>query len=147
MNGPQGSYDPASYPEDREVQRVFCMIRTLELIPSAAVPFSALQVDKAAMTGEERGGGKVEHSGKAGIKVIAPDIGEGYFPEKVISVWYVQDGGLIDFDAPLFEVSTDKVQEVIPSPAAGRVEILAPAESMVRAGEVVAIIHPLASPV
>ncbi|MFP5297685.1 MAG: dihydrolipoamide acetyltransferase family protein [Actinomycetota bacterium] len=49
-----------------------------------------------------------------------PDLGEGV-TEAEIDRWLVQEGDVIEEDAPLVEVITDKANAEIPSPFAGRV--------------------------
>jgi pyruvate dehydrogenase E2 component (dihydrolipoamide acetyltransferase) len=49
-----------------------------------------------------------------------PDIGEGVV-EGELTKWLVEDGQQVQEDTPLFEVLTDKVSAVIPSPKAGTV--------------------------
>lgn len=49
-----------------------------------------------------------------------PDIGEGVV-EGELTKWLVEDGQQVHEDTPLFEVLTDKVSAVIPSPKAGTV--------------------------
>jgi pyruvate dehydrogenase E2 component (dihydrolipoamide acetyltransferase) len=53
-----------------------------------------------------------------GIEVIMPQMGESIF-EGTITKWLKKPGDVIERDEPLFEISTDKVDAEIPSPAAG----------------------------
>src|SRR6266542_929614 len=50
-----------------------------------------------------------------------PDLGEGLTEAEIVSV-LVREGEVIQEDAPLLEVETDKAQVEIPSPMSGRVE-------------------------
>ena len=50
-----------------------------------------------------------------------PDLGEGLTEAEIVAV-LVHEGQVIDEDAPLLEVETDKAQVEIPSPIGGRVE-------------------------
>src|SRR5271167_4116385 len=50
--------------------------------------------------------------------VIMPQMGESIF-EGTITKWLKKAGDKIERDEPLFEISTDKVDAEIPSPAAG----------------------------
>ncbi|MGC1660491.1 MAG: biotin/lipoyl-containing protein, partial [Candidatus Acidiferrales bacterium] len=50
--------------------------------------------------------------------VIMPQMGESIF-EGTITKWLKKPGDKIERDEPLFEISTDKVDAEIPSPAAG----------------------------
>jgi len=50
--------------------------------------------------------------------VIMPQMGESIF-EGTITKWLKKPGDTVQRDEPLFEISTDKVDAEIPSPAAG----------------------------
>src|SRR5579863_6058101 len=50
--------------------------------------------------------------------VIMPQMGESIF-EGTITKWLKKPGEKVERDEPLFEISTDKVDAEIPSPAAG----------------------------
>ena len=52
------------------------------------------------------------------VDVIMPQMGESIF-EGTITKWLKKPGDKIERDEPLFEISTDKVDAEIPSPAAG----------------------------
>src|SRR5271154_1370334 len=52
------------------------------------------------------------------VDVIMPQMGESIF-EGTITKWLKKAGDKIERDEPLFEISTDKVDAEIPSPAAG----------------------------
>jgi len=52
---------------------------------------------------------------------VLPDLGEGLTEAEIITV-HVREGDVIQEDAPLLEVETDKAQVEIPSPMSGRVE-------------------------
>ena len=74
-------------------------------------------------------------------KVIMPQMGESIF-EGTITKWLKKVGEKIERDEPLFEISTDKVDSEIPSPAAGIVgQILVPEGKTVQINTVVAIIE------
>jgi 2-oxoglutarate dehydrogenase E2 component (dihydrolipoamide succinyltransferase) len=74
-------------------------------------------------------------------KVIMPQMGESIF-EGTITKWLKKVGEKIERDELLFEISTDKVDSEIPSPAAGIVgEILVPEGKTVQINTVVAIIE------
>ncbi len=51
-------------------------------------------------------------------EVIMPQMGESIF-EGTITKWLKKPGDQVQRDEPLFEISTDKVDAEIPSPAAG----------------------------
>src|SRR5882672_9940348 len=65
--------------------------------------------------------------------VIMPQMGES-IAEGTIVRWIKKVGEKVDRDEPLFEISTDKVDAEIPSPAAGVVS-----EIRVKEGETVAV--------
>ena len=65
--------------------------------------------------------------------VVMPQMGES-IAEGTIVRWIKQVGDSVDRDEPLFEISTDKVDAEIPSPAAGVLT-----EIKVQAGETVAV--------
>ena len=74
-------------------------------------------------------------------KVIMPQMGESIF-EGTLTKWLKNVGDKVARDEPLFEISTDKVDSEIASPAAGVLaEILAPAGQTVQINSVVAIIE------
>jgi 2-oxoglutarate dehydrogenase E2 component (dihydrolipoamide succinyltransferase) len=74
-------------------------------------------------------------------KVIMPQMGESIV-EGTITKWLKKVGEKIERDEPLFEISTDKVDSEIPSPAAGIVgQILVPEGKTVHINTVVAIIE------
>lgn len=52
---------------------------------------------------------------------VLPDLGEGLTEAEIVTV-HVREGDVIEEDAPLLEVETDKAQVEIPSPMSGRVE-------------------------
>ena len=73
-------------------------------------------------------------------KVIMPQMGESIF-EGTITKWLKKVGENVARDEPLFEISTDKVDSEIPSPAAGVLsEILVPEGKTVQINTVVAVI-------
>src|SRR3984957_18117520 len=72
--------------------------------------------------------------------VIMPQMGESIF-EGTITKWLKKPGDSVQQDEPLFEISTDKVDAEIPSPAAGVLsEIKVEAGSTVQINTVVATI-------
>src|ERR671912_600454 len=66
-------------------------------------------------------------------QVLMPQMGES-IAEGTIVRWIKKVGDTVDRDEPLFEISTDKVDAEIPSPAAGVL-----AEIKVKEGETVAV--------
>lgn len=74
-------------------------------------------------------------------KVIMPQMGESVF-EGTLTKWLKKVGDSVAQDEPLFEISTDKVDSEIPSPASGILQaILVPEGSTVQINTVVAIIN------
>src|SRR5277367_3116845 len=73
-------------------------------------------------------------------EVIMPQMGEPIF-EGTITKWLKKPGDNVQRDEPLFEISTDKVDAEIPSPAAGVLsEIKVPAGTTVQINTVVGVI-------
>jgi pyruvate dehydrogenase E2 component (dihydrolipoamide acetyltransferase) len=72
--------------------------------------------------------------------VVMPQMGESIF-EGTITKWLKKAGDTVQRDEPLFEISTDKVDAEIPSPAAGVLtEIKVPEGTTVEINTVVAVI-------
>src|SRR6516165_9544896 len=65
--------------------------------------------------------------------VVMPQMGESIF-EGTITKWLKQPGDKVQRDEPLFEISTDKVDAEIPSPASGTLQ-----EIKVQAGATVQV--------
>ena len=98
--------------------------------PSAEVPETPAPAARAADRGTE---------------IIMPQMGESIF-EGTITKWLKQVGDAVQRDEPLFEISTDKVDAEIPSPAAGVLsEIKVPAGTTVQINTVVGVIGGTAS--
>ena len=74
------------------------------------------------------------------IQVTMPALGESV-TEGTVTRWLKNVGDTVSVDEPLLEVSTDKVDTEIPSPVSGvLLEIVAPTDSTVAVGGVVAVI-------
>src|SRR5579872_4868052 len=72
--------------------------------------------------------------------VIMPQMGESIF-EGTITKWLKKPGDSVQRDEPLFEISTDKVDAEIPSPAAGTLkEIKVAVGATVSINTIVAVI-------
>src|SRR6516225_1126314 len=67
------------------------------------------------------------------IDVIMPQMGESIV-EGTLTKWLKKPGDTVGRDEPLFEISTDKVDTEIPSPAAGTL-----AEILIEEGKTVGI--------
>ncbi len=75
------------------------------------------------------------------VDVVMPQMGES-IAEGTITRWMKQVGDTVGRDEPLFEISTDKVDAEIPSPAAGRlIEIRNAVGETVPINQVVAILE------
>ena len=74
------------------------------------------------------------------VDVTLPSLGESV-TEGIITQWFKKVGDAVARDEPLFEVSTDKVDSEMPSPAAGvLVQILAGEGDTVETGARVGVI-------
>src|SRR5579871_5649101 len=73
-------------------------------------------------------------------EVVMPQMGES-ITEGTITKWLKKPGDTVQRDEPLFEISTDKVDAEIPSPAAGTLKEIKVAEgATVQINTVVAVI-------
>ena len=85
------------------------------------------------------------------IEVVMPQMGESVVEATVIE-WTKQVGDTVEEDETLLEISTDKVDSEVPSPAAGTlIEIRAQADETIEVGQVIAVIAtgegaPISSP-
>src|SRR5215470_3933284 len=76
----------------------------------------------------------------AETKVIMPQMGESIF-EGTLTKWLKKKGDRVQRDEPLFEISTDKIDSEIPSPASGVLQdILVKEGQTVQINTVVAVI-------
>ncbi|WP_440902771.1 biotin/lipoyl-containing protein, partial [Actinosynnema sp.] len=74
------------------------------------------------------------------ISVPMPALGESV-TEGTVTRWLKQEGDRVEVDEPLLEVSTDKVDTEIPSPAAGVLQkIVAQEDETVEVGAELAVI-------
>ncbi len=74
------------------------------------------------------------------IKVLLPKLGESIHSATIVQ-WFKKVGDNVNLDEPLLEVSTDKVNSEIPSPAAGILkEIHANPDQELQVGELIAVI-------
>jgi 2-oxoglutarate dehydrogenase E2 component (dihydrolipoamide succinyltransferase) len=74
------------------------------------------------------------------IKVLLPKLGESIHSATIVQ-WFKKIGDPVSLDEPLLEVSTDKVNSEIPSPAAGILrEIHANPDQELQVGQLIAVI-------
>src|SRR5215207_6081542 len=74
------------------------------------------------------------------VSVTMPRLGESV-TEGTVTRWLKQEGDRVEVDEPLLEVSTDKVDTEIPSPAAGVLQkIVAQEDDTVEVGGELAVI-------
>jgi 2-oxoglutarate dehydrogenase E2 component (dihydrolipoamide succinyltransferase) len=74
------------------------------------------------------------------IKVLLPKLGESIHSATIVQ-WFKKIGDHVKLDEPLLEVSTDKVNSEIPSPAAGVLkEIHANPDQELQVGQLIAVI-------
>ncbi|MDV3125915.1 2-oxo acid dehydrogenase subunit E2 [Mycobacterium sp. 21AC1] len=72
------------------------------------------------------------------ITITVPELGEAVV-EATITRWLKSVGDAVEFDEPLLEVATDKVDTEIPAPAAGvLIEIIEPEDTVVAVGATIA---------
>ncbi len=77
----------------------------------------------------------------AKIEVVMPQMGES-ITTGTITKWHKGPGDIIELDATLLEISTDKVESEIPSPIQGKiVQLLYPEGTTVDVGKPIAIIE------
>jgi 2-oxoglutarate dehydrogenase E2 component (dihydrolipoamide succinyltransferase) len=80
------------------------------------------------------------------LNILLPAMGEGVI-EATINKWLVSEGTAVNEDDPLVEVATDKVDSEVPAPVGGViVSILAPEGSVVKVGEIIAVIENSSTP-
>src|SRR4051794_12953076 len=82
--------------------------------------------------------GDGDGAGGTTVEIVMPAMGESV-TEGTVLEWTRQPGEAVAADEPLVEISTDKVDAEVPSPASGTLtEILAQAGDTVRVGQVIA---------
>ncbi|MCG8372112.1 MAG: 2-oxoglutarate dehydrogenase, E2 component, dihydrolipoamide succinyltransferase [Balneolales bacterium] len=97
-------------------------------------------VQESAPAAEVQTDTQVEVNGGERIEVVMPQMGESVVEATVIE-WSKQIGDTVEEDETLLEISTDKVDSDVPSPAAGTlIEIHAQADETIEVGQVIAVI-------
>ena len=106
--------------------------------PAAAEAVATTQGNPPAAPGSEDGS-STEEAGSS-TEVLMPQMGES-ITEGTITKWLKKVGDTVQRDEPIFEISTDKVDAEIPSPAAGKLTEIRVAEgNTVTVNAVVAVI-------
>jgi 2-oxoglutarate dehydrogenase E2 component (dihydrolipoamide succinyltransferase) len=104
--------------------------------PAAATPSTDAAAPAPAPTAQAAAGG----SGASGTDVVLPALGESV-TEGTVTRWLKSVGDSVEADEPLLEVSTDKVDTEIPSPASGTLlEILVQEDETAEVGAKLAVI-------
>lgn len=125
-----GASAPAKGPAPKEIPKETAPAATASVAASSS-PVPAAQQPAAVPAGTAT---------PALNEVIMPQMGESIF-EGTITKWLKKPGDAVQQDEPLFEISTDKVDAEIPSPAAGVLaEIKVEAGTTVQINTVVALI-------
>jgi pyruvate dehydrogenase E2 component (dihydrolipoamide acetyltransferase) len=107
--------------------------------PAAAAPAPPMQEEKKPEAPKAAPAPAAVSTG-GGTDVVMPQMGESIF-EGTITKWLKKVGDSVQRDEPLFEISTDKVDAEIPSPASGTLsEIKVEAGNTVQINTVVAVI-------
>jgi 2-oxoglutarate dehydrogenase E2 component (dihydrolipoamide succinyltransferase) len=98
-------------------------------------PQAASQPEPKAEESPAPSGGAAE-----GTEVVLPELGESV-TEGTVTAWLKQIGDTVEVDEPLLEISTDKVDTEIPSPAAGTLlEVRVAEDETAEVGSVLAVI-------
>lgn len=113
-----------------------------EAVPAASeeIPAPAIIADAVAASSAAAPPAESAPAGGDATEVVMPQMGES-ITEGTVSKWLKAVGDTIDKDEPLLEISTDKVDAEVPSPAAGKLlQILAQEGETVEVGSVVALV-------
>ncbi len=128
------------------VGTVVCAIEEAGSAPVAATPAKAESVTPAATTTAANDAAAPAPAPEApaaagpGTEVPMPQMGES-ITEGTLTKWLKKVGDKVERDEPIFEISTDKVDAEIPSPAAGTLtEIKVQEGQTVTVGSIVAVI-------
>ncbi|MGC9291832.1 MAG: 2-oxoglutarate dehydrogenase, E2 component, dihydrolipoamide succinyltransferase [Acidobacteriaceae bacterium] len=112
-------------------------------VPAAAAPANSKAVPAPAPAAAEKLASAPAPAvtvSSGGTEVVMPQMGESIV-EGTITKWLKKVGDKVQQDEPLFEISTDKVDAEIPSPAAGTLtEIKVPEGATVQINTVVAVL-------
>jgi 2-oxoglutarate dehydrogenase E2 component (dihydrolipoamide succinyltransferase) len=83
-----------------------------------AVATATSEISASSATSESSGNSATPATSENSTEVVMPQMGES-ITEGTISKWLKKVGDKIERDEPLLEISTDKVDAEVPSPAAG----------------------------
>lgn len=110
-----------------------------EPVPAVATPEQVEPVTASpeAAVGDEQ---PTTNDAPAGVEVVMPQMGES-ITEGTVSKWLKKQGDRIEKDEALLEISTDKVDAEVPSPAAGTLLVINVQEGeTVEVGSVLALV-------
>src|SRR3982750_3911513 len=109
-----------------------------EISPNGDEPADESAVEEAEHGADaEEAGQEAKEEAEDVVDVAVPDMGESVSEGTVLD-WLVKVGDVVEKDQGLVEISTDKVDAELPSPAAGTVvELLAEPDDVVATGTVV----------
>ncbi len=113
-----------------------------EVAPAASeeIPAPAIIADAVAASSSTAPPAESAPAGGDATEVVMPQMGES-ITEGTVSKWLKAVGDTIEKDEPLLEISTDKVDAEVPSPAAGKLlQILAQEGETVEVGSIVALV-------
>ena len=133
-----GSSDPSDQPVDEPAASGHSTAAEVPggqsgALPAAEAPPAPVAADSHAdqlrdsATSQQRSGDGQSAGSPSGVSVTLPELGESV-TEGTVTRWLKQVGDSVAADEPLLEVSTDKVDTEIPSPAAGTLLSITAAE-------------------
>jgi pyruvate dehydrogenase E2 component (dihydrolipoamide acetyltransferase) len=125
---PAAAAEPAEPAEAAEAAEAAAHAAPAEAEPGAepaapaeaepAAPAAPAEAEPAAPAAAEAGGAEPAAPGGTTTSVTMPALGESV-TEGTVTRWLKHEGDRVEADEPLLEVSTDKVDTEIPSPASG----------------------------
>ncbi|HEY1527693.1 MAG TPA: 2-oxoglutarate dehydrogenase, E2 component, dihydrolipoamide succinyltransferase [Candidatus Angelobacter sp.] len=137
---------PAQSAQTKPVQAESALAKAAPQADGAPAAQQPPATEKSALVQEEKSSAPSGANGGAGTDVVMPQMGESIF-EGTITKWLKKVGDKVQRDEPLFEISTDKVDAEIPSPAAGVLrEIKVKEGATVQVNSVVAVIGGAGAP-
>src|SRR3954470_13329036 len=79
------------------------------------------------------------------VAITVPGVGES-ISEGILSRWLKPDGSAVKAGEPLFELETDKANNVVPAAATGVLKVAVPAGETVAIGATIGTLDPEAKP-